>query len=177
MSSATELREQFRKRKPVPIIVTVPDTDLTFECKRPNLMHMVSSGFMAWPALTRVRELTKETTADESGVVLDNRPMPTVVDKAEAVGVMLDEWVCAAAVSPRVVMYEHEQGDGAIWIEDVPFEIRQAIFNATFVPPSTAGADFRSQADGAPPGQGGETVRDTPVDAVGSDGSDGGTGS
>ena len=39
---------------------------------------------------------------------IDNRPIPTLVDRAQAVGAMLDEWVCIAAVAPKVVMTEAE---------------------------------------------------------------------
>lgn len=176
MSSAQALRDRFRT--PRTIAVTIPGSDLTIECRRPNLMHMVMSGLMTWPALQRVREVAAEDTVQSEGAVIDNRPLPTLTDRADAVGAMLDEWVCLAAVSPRVVMHEHEQGDEAIWVEDLPYDGREAIFNATFRVTPTAGADFRRDESGsAPPGQSGAPVRDAALDAPGHDGSDGRAGS
>jgi hypothetical protein len=175
-SSAKELKEKLRKRS-LPITVTIPGTDLTIECRRPDLVHMVMSGLMTWPALERVRAMGPSEPVDGIAVI-DNRPLPTIVDRAQAVGSMLDEWVCLAAVSPRVVMREHEVGDDSIWVEDLPFQGRQAIFDATFLATPTAGADFRGDESGsAPPGQSGEAVRDAPIDPSGHDGPDGGAGS
>lgn len=176
-SSAKEFKQEFGEKPLGPIIVPIPGSKLTIECRRPDLVYMVMSGLMTWPALERVRELSAER-APADGTVLDNRPLPTMVDRAQAVGSMLDEWVCLAAVSPRVVMTEHEVTDDSIWVETVPFVGRQAVFNATFMPTPTAGADFRHEESGsAPPGQSSEAVRDETLVAVGDDGSDGGAGS
>lgn len=176
MSTAAEFRQ--RRRAPKSIIVKDPGSDLTIECRRPDLIEMAFSGLMAWPALDRVRALMAERQeAETAASVLDNRPQPTLVDRARAAGTFLDEWVCLAAIAPRVVMAEHEAlADPAVlWIEDVPFEVRQAIYQQTFRAPTTAGADFRGDESGvASPGQGGEAVRDEALVAVGSDGSDGG---
>lgn len=180
MSSAAEFRDRFRT--PTPILVPVPGTDLTIQCRRPDLVHMVMSGLMTWPALERVRALAADNaraTAPAGDTVIDNRPIPTLIDRARAVGAMLDEWVCIAAVAPKVVMTEPEEtGDDTVWVERLPFEGRQAVFNATFRVTPTAGADFRGdQSGGASPGQSGEAVRDETVRAAGDDGSDGRVGS
>lgn len=176
MSSVEEFLNDPAFQTPKPITVQLPGSTRTIDCKCPDLMYMVMSGVMTWPALQRVRELN--ASAPDDGTVLDNRPMPTMVDRATAAGTMLDEWVCLAAIAPRVVMHEHEAGPNALWIERLPFPARQAIFNATFRVPTTAGADFRSEQSGsAPPRQSGETVRDETLVAVGNDGTDGGAGS
>lgn len=176
MSTAAEFRQ--RRRAPKPILVKDPGSDLTIECRRPDLIEMAFSGLMAWPALDRVRTLIAErTAADTASSVLDNRPLPTIVDRARAAGTFIDEWVCLAAVSPRVVMAEHEAlaDPGVLWIEELPFDFRQAIYQQTFRAPTTAGADFRRDEPGsAPPGQGGEAVRDEALVAVGDAESDGG---
>lgn len=174
-SSAAEFRQRFPRRGRT-ITIPVPDTDLTIECRRPDLAQMVISGFMQWPALQRVREIVSEQSESLGADVIDNRPLPTIVDHAKAVGEMLDQWVCIAAVSPRVVLTEAEQVDDAVCVLDLPYDVRLAIFNATFniaakAPAKTAGADFRGdEPGGAPPGSGGEAVRDAPLELVGHQG-------
>lgn len=173
-STAAEFRQRYRA--PKPIIVSIPASDLTIECRRPDLFEMAMSGLITWPALERVRVLSAERASAAAESILDNRPVTTMVDRARAAGDLLDEWVCLAAVSPRVVMAEHEAlaNPDALWIEDLPFEGRRAVYLATFTATQTAGADFRGdQSSGAPPGQNSEAVRDEALVVVGDDGSDG----
>ncbi len=167
-STAADIKRRFKTPKTVS--VTVPGTDLTFECRKPDLVDMVLSGFMTWPALQRVREITAQLQEAESGNVVDNRPLPTLRDRAEAVGAMLDEFVCEAVVSPRVVLHAHNEDEGSIWVGDLPFPVRQAIFGATFSLTPDWGATFRGDESGsAPPGQDGAPVRDETLVAVGND--------
>jgi hypothetical protein len=165
-STAADIKARFKTPKTV--TVAVPGTDLVFECRYPDLVKMALSGLMTWPALERVRQIQADLAAPDA--VLDNRPLPTVIDRAQAVGEMLDDFICAASVSPRIVMYEHEESANTVWVGDLPFEAKQAIFLATFRITPTAGADFRGEESaGAPPGQGGEAVRAEALVAVGSD--------
>lgn len=178
MASVEEFLSDPSFQLPEPILVPVPGSSLVFTCKTPDLLPMVFSGFVDWPALRRVRELNEASEPPvEGGTAYDNRPLPTIAERADAAGAMLDEWVCAAVISPRVVFYEHEAGPNAMWVGRIPFPIRQAIYNRTFKVTRTAGADFRSQESAsAPPGQGGEAVRTEAIVDAGDDGSAGSAG-
>ena len=167
-STAADVKRRFKTLKP--ITVPLPGTDLVFECRKPDLVHMVLSGFMTWPALQRVREITAQLNEAESGNVIDNRPLPTLRDRAEAVCAMLDEFVCEAVVSPRVVLRADDEDDGSIWVGVLPFPVRKAIFDKTFSLTPDWGATFRGDESGsAPPGQDGAPVRDETLVAVGND--------
>ena len=172
MSSAQEFKDRYPA--PVPILVTVDG--LTIECRKPELLSMVYSRLLTWPSLARVREVTQhQQEATVAGTVIDNRPAPSLADRTQATGALIDEWVSLAAVSPRVVMEAHDVTDDSVWVATLPFALRLAVFNATFPAQTTARADFRDdESRGAAPGQGGETVRDEALVAVGDDGSAGG---
>lgn len=163
-SSVSDFRSKLKK--PAAISVTIPGTDLIVECRHPNLFTMAMKGLITWPALARVQAIN---TVEAEGVI-DNRPLPALADKATAFGDLLDEWVCAAAVAPLIRMsaadLEVQQGL-ALSIDEIPFDVRVAIWNATALRPDPAVAEFRGdQPASAPPGSSSEAVRDTPVDAA-----------
>ena len=104
-SSIAEFRAKLKANALIP--VTIPGTDLVIDCRRPELLNMVSSGFLAWPALRRVQEAIAERSRD---TVIDERPQPTTLEKARAFVDFLAEMVCAAAVQPRVAGFAAPRG-------------------------------------------------------------------
>lgn len=150
------------------ISVTIPDTDLVIECRHPALFTMAIRGLMSWPAFDRVQALHEQETASE--LILDNRPMPSLVDKAKAFGDFLDDWVCAAAVSPQVrrsaADLDVQRGE-ALAIDEIPLNGRIAIWTATMRRTDVAVAEFRGDEPPRDPDRsGGEAVRDEALDTV-----------
>ena len=126
-STAAAIRAHFRTASPV-VAVTLPGTDLILECRRPDLLELTSRGWLNWPTLQRVREITAEweqerkAKADTTVTVIDNRPTPkveTLMEQARTVIGFLDEWACAAAVTPRVVATEADSSDDSLWVGDL----------------------------------------------------------
>lgn len=160
-------------RRP-PVLVTVPGTDLQIKCRRPTLLTLATKGWLQWPALKRVQELTAGERQLAEGIVdFDNRPQPTVRESADTYRSFLDELACEAAVAPRIVLTEAEaQADpGAVWVDDVPLDLKLAISAAVLAAETTAVAEFRGeQPPGAPGGPSGAPVRDAAVDPAGDQG-------
>lgn len=168
MSSAAEIRAA--RRGPRTISVPISGTLTVIECQRPPLLTLVANGWMPWPALRRVQEVQAESTPAPDPAT-DNRPIATVLEKAQAFGAFLDEWVCAAAVAPVVVLTQVEVTDPAavLWINDLEYEDKIAIFVATSIPTPSLVMEFRGQeSSGDPPGPRGAAVRDAAVDALAS---------
>jgi hypothetical protein len=163
MSSAAEIRS---KKKAKTIDVTLPGGDLVITCRRPELLTLASSGWLTWPALQRVQELLKERSAP-LGVEIDNRPVASVLEKAGDIAALLDEWVCAAAISPRIVLTEAESGPEVLWIDDLDLDDKMAILAATMPQTPVAVTEFRGpEPAGAADRPGSETLRDAPIDLV-----------
>lgn len=163
-SSPDEFRARLKRRQL--ISVTIPGTDLVVDCWPPELLSMATSGLFQWPALQAVKEALKPAADVADGPILDNRPQPTLIDRARNVGTFLDEWVCAAAISPRFVLNPDEAVGDLLCVADLPYEGRVAIFNATMSPTPPTVPPFRGdQPDSAAAGPSGEAIRDTPVDA------------
>lgn len=166
MSTAAEIRARLKSTKTIP--VSLPGTDLTINCRQPDLLTLASRGWMNWPALRAVQAIGAEL-ATRDATVVDNRPIDSVLEQAKTVGDFLDQWVCAAAVSPRVVLTEVEvtDPDHILWVDDLPLDFKAAIVAATTPRTPPAVAEFRgNESPGAAPGSSGEAVRDAPIDAV-----------
>lgn len=167
-STAAEIRARLKASRTIP--VTLPGTDLVIDCCQPDLLTLATRGFMTWPALQAVKASFAEIEQSSDGtVVADNRPVASVLEHAKTIGAFMDEWVCAAAVSPRVVMKETDvtDPDQMLWIDDLSLEFKTAIVTATMPRTPPAVAEFRrDESPGAAPGSSGEAVRDAPVDAV-----------
>lgn len=161
MSSAAEIRA----RKQI-IPVTLPGTDLVIECRRPDLLSLVSRGWIDWPALQQIQATF--APAESAGVVLDNRPVPTPIEKARLIGTFLDEFVCAAAVRPRVVLTEAEVTDAEsiLWVDDLTLDEKMTVLAALVGTPPAVTEFRREESPGDPGGPSGAAVRDAPVDAV-----------
>lgn len=165
MSSAADIRARKSSRI---IPVTLPGTDLVIECRRPELLTLASRGWVDWPSLQQVQAALATTQAADAAV-LDNRPVLNATEKARTIGTFLDEFICAAAVRPRVVLTEAEvvDPDTTLWIDDIELDDKLAIFDEMVVRAQPAVAEFRGdESTGAVDRSGGEAVRDTPVDAA-----------
>lgn len=150
-----------------PIIVTVPgDGDnepVRLACRRPDPLILFASELLPLPIYAAVAEAVTTSM---------NRLSLGAVKDPIAYGDFIDRWVCAAVVTPHVVLTEAEASDEAIWVEDLSPEVRVAVFLRTNDRLSTkrvtdAVAEFRRHQPLDPdPGSSGAPVRGAAVESL-----------
>ncbi len=159
------------------IIVTVPDGDaepIRIACKRPDPLPLFASELLPLEVYAAVIETIGGTAYRHAMQTHDElRKMTDAAAKDPATyGDFIDRWACAAAVTPAVVLTAAEASDEAIWVEDLPPEVRVAIFMRTNDRLANkrvidAVAEFRrTQRVDPDPGSGGSTVRNNTVEAL-----------
>lgn len=176
MSAVSEFRSQRPKRR-ITIDVPLPNSTLTIECRRPELMVLAMTGWLKWPALQAVQavmfpEAVGGKTEDADAQAIAQTLRASVVAQAQAVGDVIDDWVCAAAVSPRIVLTEAEADENILWIEELDLDQKLTIFAATIkkaaVPEVARVAEFRrDEPDGATPRSDSAPVPDPALVAAG----------
>jgi hypothetical protein len=143
------------------ILVSVPDSPFEIICRRPDLETLILLGLIQLPHLQAALALRESTTT-----TIDERPADVRLTPALEV---INVWVCAAAVRPRIVQTKTPAETDAVLVDILPFRLKLAIVHATSPQLSSpageaAGAEFRGRADGESPGPGGAAVRDPAVD-------------
>lgn len=159
-STAAQLRAR-------PIVVTVAGDGeiepVRILCRRPDPLALFSSELLPLAIYAKVAETVIGSVNTFSRAVV-NDPI--------AYGDFIDRWVCAATVSPRVVLMEAEASDDAIWVEDLTPEVRAMIFTKTTDRLSTkrvidAVAEFRRGQSVDPDiGSDGAAVQHTAVESL-----------
>lgn len=160
LSTAASLRAR-------PIIVTVPsDGDsepVRISCRRPDPIVLFANDMLPLEIYANVAENVSGT--------MNSFTLAAVKDPA-TYGDFVDRWVCAAAVSPKVVLAEQDASDEAIWVEDLAPDVRVAIFMKTNDRLANkrvidAVAEFRrNQSVDHDTGPDGAQVRDTAVESL-----------
>jgi len=150
------------------IIVTVPDGDaepIRIACKRPDPLQLFAGELLPLEVYGAVAEKVAASSS------VGDFALAAAKDPAKY-GDFIDRWTCAAAVKPVVVLTEAEASDEAVWVEDLPPDVRVAIFMRTNDRLTSkrvidAVAEFRRhQLLDPDPGSGGQTVRDSPVESL-----------
>lgn len=162
LANAAELR------RPI-ITVRVPHTDLEIQCRQPDLFAQMAKGLMPQPLLAAAIRYATQVAA--AGASLETPETPfSDVDAQQAE--FIDRWVCAACVTPRVVLTEAEASDVAVWVEDLSLDLKLAILSATTPKPAApavadpALVEFRHEGPaGVAARSDGEAVRDDAVAA------------
>lgn len=136
------------------VLVTLPD-GRTWACRTPHLKNLIFKQILTMPLLAAV---LSETVDAEGGERSFNQ---LVRDGSAQSANFVDLWVCQAAKDPRLSTRRDEPD--TLWIEDVPLDVKMAIFEATFVLPGGqpgGAAGFPGKPDGPDGAGGGGAVRD-----------------
>lgn len=172
--------DQFRTR---PILVTVAGSDLQIECCKPDPLDLIARDLLPLDIFSDVIEAIakwNQTPNDGSLPALNRELADVVLAHPKAWADLMDRWVCAAAVKPRVVLTEAEAAADptALWIEDLDYETKTDIFgrtNARLRKSPRVGAavkEFRRlQPGGVGAGSDRPAVRDAAVGVAGDAGS------
>jgi len=159
-STAAQLRAR-------PIVVTVPgegDAEpVRIACKRPDPLVLFTNGLLPLEIYAAVAEVAATTVGNFSREAFKDPAL---------YGDFIDRWVCAAAMTPRVVLTEGEASDEGVWVEDLSPDVRIAVFMKTNDRLASkrvidAVAEFRRrQPVDLDPGSGGEAVRHAAVESL-----------
>lgn len=160
LSTAADLRARL-------VVVSVPGDDdeppMRVACRRPDPLVLFASELLPLDIYAKVAEkVAGSITAFGTAALTD----PGLY------GDFIDRWVCAAAVTPRMVLTKDDASEEAIWVEDVPPGLRLAIFmktNDRLVGKRVTDAvsEFRRHQRVDPdPGPGGAAVRGTAVESL-----------
>lgn len=147
IATAAQLRHE--------VLVTVPGSDLQIRCRRPDLLSQIAKGVLPQPLVQEALRVLKA-----GGVDMVNAAPETVSSYAE----FLDKWASIAALEPRIVLVREEATEGVLWVDDLAYDVKVAIMNATIGngPQEVAPAvvEFRdSESTGADSGSRGATVQ------------------
>lgn len=140
------------------IAVEIPGGGV-FICRRPDLQTLLFRGVLALPTLVEVQRDLSTSDGDLDALVEQG--------KSQATNAFIDTWVCLASKQPRIVELEADApaGSDQIWIGDVPFTAKMAIFGETFVASdfrrAAAAAEFRRQREGRATGSDGTPLSDS----------------
>jgi len=111
------------------VLVTVPAVEgeseaVRIACRRPDPLVLFANGWLPLEIFATVLEKVQGPMSEFVEAAL--------VD-AETYGDFIDRWVCAAAVTPPIVLTEAEAvaNEAAIWVEDLAPDVRFAIWRKT----------------------------------------------
>lgn len=116
---------QLRARR---IIVTVPGDGETepvrIACRRPDPLELFAGELLPLTVYAAVVEVL--ATSSSVGKFSE-----AAAKDPATYGDFIDRWACAAALQPLVVPTAQDATDEAIWVEELPPDVRVAIFMRT----------------------------------------------
>lgn len=165
MTAATA--EQIRNR---PIAVTIPGTDLQIELCRPDPLTLIANNVLPLEVFASVLDVVAQWTQEGEGP----SPLEAARKAPQLWGQFIDRWVCAASVSPQVVLDEAAAlaDPTKLWIDEIDLPVKLEILrltNTRFRSPRLGDAvkEFRRlRPEGAGAGSDGEAVRRETVGAA-----------
>jgi len=131
MADPTEIpqtADQLRAKFGAEILVPLPGGG-AWRCRRPDIKTLLFEDILSMPVLEQVLADLRPHENGKDKTLQDLIEEPAAASRT---GDFVRRWLTLAAKSPRIVLEETDAGPDALWVQDVPINVRMAIFNATF---------------------------------------------